>query len=104
MACAVAWDMSVAMQCSLTLLLVQWPLHGPLCCDGAHFTRSQRISLPVQIPYQDAISFHERIDKSDLVLVDGADHNFQKSAHADFLIKHVVHFLLNSTVMEDAKA
>ncbi len=58
----------------------------------------------MQIEYQDAISFHERIAKSDLVLVDGADHNFQKSAHADFLIKHVVHFLLTGTLLEDAKA
>ena len=58
----------------------------------------------MQIPYQDAISFHERIAQTGLVLVDGADHNFQNCPHADYLIKHVVHFLLTGTVLEDAKA
>ncbi len=58
----------------------------------------------MQIPYQDAISYHEQIAKSDLVLVDEADHNFEKGAHADYLIKHVVHFLLTGTVLEVAKA
>ena len=59
---------------------------------------------PLQIPYEDAVSFHERIAKSDLVLVDGADHNFSKQPQADILIRHTVHFLATGSVLEDVQS
>ena len=58
----------------------------------------------VQIPFEDALSFHERIAKSELVLVDGADHNFSKQPQADILIQHTVHFLTTGSVVEEVKS
>ena len=58
----------------------------------------------MQIPFEDAIAYNERIAKSDLVLVDDAGHNFKTQAHADILIQHTVHFLTSGTVLDTAKS
>ena len=58
----------------------------------------------MQIPFEDAIAYNERIAKSDLVLVDDAGHTFKKQAHADTLIRHTVHFLTSGTILDTAKS
>ena len=58
---------------------------------------------PLQIPFEDALSFHERIAKSDLVLVDGADHKFSKQPQADTLIQHTIHFLTTGSVLAEVR-
>ncbi|CAK0786160.1 hypothetical protein CVIRNUC_009373 [Coccomyxa viridis] len=51
------------------------------------------------IPFEDALSYHKQLAKSELVLVDGAGHNFNKSTHADVLIQHTVEFLTSGKVL-----
>ena len=58
------------------------------------------ICLPLQIPHEDGVSFHERIAKSELVLVDGADHSFERGSTGSILIQHTVHFLTTGAALE----
>ena len=59
---------------------------------------------PLQIPYEAAVSFHERIANSAMVLVDRADPNFSKQPQADILTRHTVHFLATGSVLEDVES
>lgn len=54
------------------------------------------------IPVEDAKSFHERIKGNELVIVEGACHNYKKPEHAQTLIEHMVHFLVEGKVMQSA--
>ena len=78
------------------------PAELPAQCKG--WCSIEQDVFALQIPYEDGVSFHEQVAKSNLVLVDGADHNFSKQPHADILITHTVHFLTTGTVAEETKA
>ena len=59
-------------------------------------------SADTTIPVEDARSFHKRIKGSELVIVEGASHNYDEPEHAKELIEQVVHFLIEGKVLQSS--